>query len=94
MSRFASGVLVPRVVTLAAPLPAAAQQSARPPFVTTKVEGTDNVYIFRNGGRQAMFVVRNDGVIVTDPTAYGRPTCGQLYLAEIRKVTDEPVRYV
>jgi len=33
-------------------------------------------------------------VIVTDPVAYGRPTGGQDYLAEIRKITDKPIRYV
>ena len=47
---------------------APAAQPQRPPFETKKVEGTDNVYIFRNGNHQAMFVVTNDGVIATDPT--------------------------
>lgn len=71
-----------------------AQQAERPPQATTKVEGTDNVYIFRNGVHQSMFVVTNDGVIATDPVAYGRPTGGQAYLDAIRKVTDKPVKYV
>jgi glyoxylase-like metal-dependent hydrolase (beta-lactamase superfamily II) len=71
-----------------------AQQAERPPQATTKVEGTDNVYIFRNGGHQSMFVVTPDGVIATDPVAYGRPTGGQAYLDAIRKVTDKPVKYV
>ena len=71
-----------------------AQQPARPQIATTKVEGTDNVYVFRNGNHQAMFIVTNDGVIATDPVAYGRPNGGQQYLDEIRKVTDKPVRYV
>jgi glyoxylase-like metal-dependent hydrolase (beta-lactamase superfamily II) len=71
-----------------------AQQPARPQIQTTKVEGTDGVYVFRNGGHQAMFVVTPEGVIATDPVAYGRPTGGQAYLDEIRKVTDKPVRYV
>lgn len=70
------------------------QQTARPPYATTKVEGTDNVYIFRNGNHQAMFIVTSEGVIATDPIAYGRPNGGQLYLDEIRKVTDKPVKYV
>jgi len=70
---------------------AGAQQ---PPFATTKVEGTDNVYVLRNGNHQAMFIVTNDGVIATDPVGYGRPTGGQTYLDEIRKVTDKPIRYV
>lgn len=71
-----------------------AQQPARPPIQTTKVDGTDNVYIFRNGNHQSMFVVTDEGVIATDPVAYGRPTGGQSYLDEIRKVTDKPVRYL
>ncbi len=72
-------------------LPAAAQ---RPPIQTTKVAGTDGVYVFRNGGHQAMFVVTKDGVIATDPVAYGKPDGGRQYLEEIRKVTDKPVKYV
>ena len=71
-----------------------AQQPARPPIATTKVEGTENVYVFRNGNHQSMFVVTSDGVIATDPVGYGRPTGGQTYLDEIRKVTDKPVKYV
>jgi len=84
--------------TAPAAQPSAAQpapaQPSRPPFETKKVEGTDNVYIFRNGNHQAMFVVTNDGVIATDPVAYGRPTGGQTYLDEIKKVTDKPVKFV
>ena len=53
---------------------ALAQQTQRPQIETTKVEGTDNVYIFRNGNHQSMFIVTKDGVIATDPIAYGRPT--------------------
>src|ERR1044072_8562012 len=52
-------------------MPAQAQQ--RPQIETKKVDGTDNVYIFRNGGHQSMFIVTKDGVIATDPVAYGRP---------------------
>ena len=71
-----------------------AQQAERPPIATTKVEGTENVYVFRNGNHQAMFIVTKDGVIATDPVGYGRPTGGQTYLDEIRKVTNQPVKYV
>jgi glyoxylase-like metal-dependent hydrolase (beta-lactamase superfamily II) len=78
-----------------APAPAAPSAApAPPPFATTKVEGTDNVYIFRNGNHQAMFVVTPEGVIATDPVAYGRPTGGQTYVDEIRKVTQAPIRYL
>ena len=72
----------------------AVAQTAPPPFATTKVEGTDNVYIFRNGGHQSMFIVTKDGVIATDPIAYGRPTGGQTYVDEIKKVTDKPIKYL
>ena len=73
---------------------AAAPAAARPPIQTTKVEGTDSVYIFRNGNHQAMFVVTAEGVIATDPVAYGKPTGGQQYVDEIRKVTDKPISYL
>ncbi len=72
----------------------AAQQPARPQIATTKVEGTDNVYVFRNGNHQAMFIVTDEGVIATDPVAYGRPTGGQAYVDEIRKVTNKPIKYL
>ena len=91
----------PRLATLASAAAivalafgAHAQQPERPAIATTKVAGTDNVYIFRNVGHQAMFVVTPEGVIATDPVAYGKPTGGQAYLDEIRKVTDKPVKYV
>src|SRR5260221_11644169 len=69
------------VAALACGLAAAAsaawsQAPARPQIATTKVDGTEGVYIFRNGNHQAMFVVTRDGVIATDPVAYGRPTGG------------------
>jgi glyoxylase-like metal-dependent hydrolase (beta-lactamase superfamily II) len=70
------------------------QAPARPQIATTKVDGTNNVYIFRNGNHQAMFIVTNEGVIATDPVAYGRPTGGATYVAEIRKVTDKPIKYL
>ncbi|MEA2937323.1 MAG: hypothetical protein QOC56_827, partial [Alphaproteobacteria bacterium] len=72
----------------------AAAQPQRPAIETTKVEGTNNVYIFRNGNHQAMFVVTRDGVIATDPVAYGRPDGGAQYVAEIKKVTDKPIKFL
>jgi glyoxylase-like metal-dependent hydrolase (beta-lactamase superfamily II) len=69
-------------------------QAQRPQFETTKVEGTDNVYVFRYGNSQAMFVVTSDGVIATDPIGYGRPQAATTYLEEIKKITTQPVKYV
>ena len=72
--------------------PAAAAQPEQ--VVTTKVDGTDNVYTYRIGNSQSMFIVTKDGVIATDPVGYGRPQGGATYLAEIRKVTSQPIRYL
>ena len=71
-----------------------ATQAQQPPFATTKVEGTDNVYIFRYGNAQAMFVVTSAGVIATDPIDYGRPQAVTTYVDEFKKVTNQPIRYV
>jgi glyoxylase-like metal-dependent hydrolase (beta-lactamase superfamily II) len=75
-------------------LPAWAQAPARPPIQTTKVDGADGVYIFRNGNHQSMFIVTSEGVIATDPVAYGKPQGGAQYVAEIRKVTNLPIKYL
>jgi glyoxylase-like metal-dependent hydrolase (beta-lactamase superfamily II) len=72
-------------------VPAQAQQPAPPPFATTKV--TDNVYIFRYGGHQSMFVVTPAGVIATDPIGERRPAA-KAYIEEIKKITSAPIRYV
>ena len=72
----------------------AQEQPKPPPFATTKVEGTDNVYVFRYGNSQAMFIVTSAGVIATDPIGYGRPQAVTTYIEEIKKVTNQPIRYV
>ena len=74
-------------------MPVQAQQ--RPQIETTKVDGTDNVYIFRNGNHQSMFVVTKDGVIVIShdpilepPVCTGpqpRAVIHQLTLTEVRQ---------
>ena len=82
---------------LGAALPALSQAQAptRPQIETRKVEGTDNVYIFRNGNHQSIFVVTKEGVIATDPVAYGRPQGGQQYVDEINKVSKgAPIKYL
>ena len=73
---------------------AMAQTPAAPPFATTKVEGTDNVYIFRFQNHQAMFIVTPAGVIATDPISYGRPQAAVTYVDEIRKITKAPIKYL
>ncbi len=76
------------------PAPATAAPPAPPAFATTKVEGTDNVYIFRYQGHQSMFVVTTAGVIATDPIGLRRPQAVAAYIDEIKKVTNQPIKYV
>jgi glyoxylase-like metal-dependent hydrolase (beta-lactamase superfamily II) len=79
---------------VAACLGGAAHAQQAPPFATTKVDGTDNVYIFRYGNHQSMFVVTSAGVIATDPIGYGRPQAVTTYVDEIKKVSNQPIKYV
>jgi glyoxylase-like metal-dependent hydrolase (beta-lactamase superfamily II) len=74
------------------PTAAPASPSAAPVYATTKV--ADNVYVFRYGGYQSMFVVTPAGVIATDPNAYQRPQAAQAYIDEIRKITQAPIKYL
>jgi glyoxylase-like metal-dependent hydrolase (beta-lactamase superfamily II) len=94
MSRIAFTAVGAALLATALGLPAQAQQPARPQIETKKVDGTDNVYLFRNGNHQAIFIVTKAGVIATDPVAHGRPTGGQQYVDEIKKVTDQPIKYL
>ena len=85
MSRVSYGVAC---IALLIGVAGAQAQQQRPTIETKKIEGTENVYLFRNQNAQSIFIVTNDGVIATDPVAYGKPTGGQAYVDEIRKVTD------
>src|SRR6516165_3860025 len=94
MSRLATAFVA--CLLTAAALPASAQAPAAPPpplLSTTKVDGTDGVYIFRYQGHQAMFVVTPDGVIATDPIGERRPAAAA-YIGEIQKITQAPIKYV
>ena len=83
------------IATLGLTTCALAQQPPAPPtFATTKVEGTENVYVFRYMNHQSMFVVTPAGVIATDPISYGRPQAAVAYLEEIRKITKAPIKYL
>jgi glyoxylase-like metal-dependent hydrolase (beta-lactamase superfamily II) len=90
MSRALGAVLL---LSAALTATAQAQAPAPPPFATTKVDGTDNVYIFRFGGHQSMFVVTPQGVIATDPIGLRRPAA-KAYIEEIQNVTKAPIKYV
>jgi glyoxylase-like metal-dependent hydrolase (beta-lactamase superfamily II) len=99
LAGLAAGMITPSLAQApAAPAPGAPAPAApaaqAPLFAVTKVDGTDNVYIFRYQNHQAMFIVTPAGVIVTDPISYGRPQAAQAYLDEIRKITKAPIRYL
>ncbi len=94
MSRFKSTLICAALLASALSTPALSQAPQPPLFATTKVEGTDGVYVFRYQSHQAMFVVTPEGVIVTDPISYGRPQAATTYLDEIRKITQAPIKYL
>jgi glyoxylase-like metal-dependent hydrolase (beta-lactamase superfamily II) len=81
-------------LTVALAGPALAQATTQPQFATRKVDGTDNVYIYRFMGHQSMFIVTPKGVIATDPIGRYRPQAVTTYLDEIKKVTNQPVKYL
>jgi glyoxylase-like metal-dependent hydrolase (beta-lactamase superfamily II) len=91
MTRLATTLLACALAATALP---ARAQTPPPLFSTTKVDGTDGVYIFRYQGHQAMFIVTPQGVIATDPIGERRPEAVTTYIAEIRKITQAPIKYV
>ena len=94
MSRAPYAVAAAVLAAIGLGVVAHAQQPAAPPFATTKVDGTDNVYVFRYANSQAMFVVTSAGVIATDPIGYGRTQAVVTYVDEIKKITSQPIKYV
>ena len=70
--------------------PAPAPQAVRPPAAVVKPVA-DGVYIFEFAGYQSMFVVDPAGVLITDPISRA---AAPVYLAEVRKLTSAPIRYV
>src|SRR5438309_9511761 len=94
MSRTSLAIAGAALVAAGLGAAAHAQQPTQPPFATTRVEGTDNVYVFRYGNHQSMFVVTSAGVIATDPIGYGRPQAVVTYVDEIKKVSSQPIKYL
>ncbi len=64
-------------------------QPSRPDDEITKL--ADDVYLFRHQFHQSIFITTPQGVIVTDPISSAAATWLK---GEIRKLTDQPVRYV
>lgn len=51
----------------------------------------EGVYLFTHGSHRSLFVVTPGGVVVTDPQS---PLVAKEYLQQIRRVTDQPIKYV
>ena len=94
MKGFTYAMLAGVLTAIAQPSWAQAPAPQRPLFETKKVDGTDNVYVFRHGNYQSMFVVTPAGVIATDPIGYARREAVATYVDEIKKVTDKPIKYL
>jgi hypothetical protein len=95
LSRVAAALLATAWLLVIAAGNAASQiaPTAPPPKPET-LKIADNVYAFRYGSYQSMFVVTSDGVIATDPISYARPEASEVYISEIRKITQSPIKYV
>ena len=52
---------------------------------------SDDLYVFRWWVYRNIFLITDEGVIVTDPM---NPKAAKLLLSEIRKITDKPIKYV
>jgi len=61
------------------------------PFGHSVTEIGDGLYVFRWWVYRNIFVVTDEGVIVTDPM---NPKAAKMLQTEIRKITDKPVKYV
>lgn len=84
------GLLIP---TLASATPSFPTQEpvGGEPFGHSVKKVADGLYVFRWWVYRNIFIVTDDGVIVTDPL---NPNAARLLRSEIRKVTDKPVKYV
>jgi glyoxylase-like metal-dependent hydrolase (beta-lactamase superfamily II) len=54
----------------------------------------EDVYTFRYENHVSMFIVTDEGVILTDPCGQGNPRTPSLIKEAIRAVTDQPVKYL
>lgn len=85
------------IALLLSPLTASAQQMpinepmGGEPFGHSVKDLGNGLYVFRWWIYRNIFLVTDEGVIATDPM---NPKAAKLLQAEIRKVTDKPVKYV
>ncbi|MFQ5788853.1 MAG: MBL fold metallo-hydrolase [Acidobacteriota bacterium] len=51
----------------------------------------DNVYLYTYNVHRSIFLVTDEGVLVTDPQS---PAAAERYLAEVKKLSQAPIRYL
>ena len=73
---------------------AVAAQAGGPESLAELVRFAPDVYGFRYASHVAMFIVTDEGVILTDPIGQQNPRTPSLIKEAIRTVTDQPVKYV
>jgi glyoxylase-like metal-dependent hydrolase (beta-lactamase superfamily II) len=88
-----------QLLTLAVFLLAALDAAAIDRPAPTKTEVADGIYLFQTAAYgdvgldgNSIVIVWSDGVLVFDTN--GTPAAARAVLAEIRKITDKPVRYI
>jgi glyoxylase-like metal-dependent hydrolase (beta-lactamase superfamily II) len=83
-----------RVLTLLALLMAGAPPvaAAQAPPVAVRQVASDLYFFFDYAGSNSVFLVTSDGVLVIDTRQH--PRAGEELIAEIRKITDKPIRWV
>ena len=84
------GLLIPALASAAPSFPTQEPMGGEPFGHSVKKIG-DGLYVFRWWVYRNIFIVTDEGVIVTDPL---NPKAAKLLQSEIRKVTDKPVKYV
>lgn len=93
-------IVLTAVLMLSLPFAAQAEEAEVPllmpgtkmPFKLWETEQVaDGVYTFRYSFYRTMFIVTDDGVIATDPLS---PEAGPIMREEIRKITDQPVKFI
>lgn len=84
------GLLLPSL-TVASPDFPTSEAVGGEPFGHSVTPIGNNIYVFRWWVYRNIFIVTDDGVIVTDPM---NPKAAQLLSTEIGKITDKPVKYV
>ena len=89
LSAFVVGILLSSITT-ASNFPTKEPVGGKPFGYSTTNIG-DGLYVFRWWVYRNIFLVTDEGVIVTDPM---NPKAAKLLLGEIRKITDKPIKYV